>query len=146
MNLPNNQPCPKCGRFGNRGISIDAVIAKDDKILLIKRGIDPFKGYWALPGGYVEWDESTEGTVAREVSEELGLTVESCKLIGIYSSPDRHPKQVVNVAYTVKASGEPKAGADAAEFKWVALSELPKEMAFDHRKIIMDSQKNSKQA
>ena len=141
MELKNNEPCPVCGRFNNRGATIDAVIIRDDKILLIKRGTDPFKGFWALPGGYVEWDESTEDTVAREVKEELGLTVLSCELIGVYSAPGRHPKQAINMAYSVVASGNPKAGDDALEFKWFLLDNLPDELAFDHEKIISESQK-----
>lgn len=141
MELSNNESCPNCGRFNNRGVSIDAVIIQNNKILLIKRGINPFQGYWALPGGYVEWDESTEETVIREVSEELGLTVDSCELIGVYSSPNRHPKQVINVAYRVTASGSPKAGDDAKEFKWFSMDDIPDELAFDHKKIISESQK-----
>ncbi len=141
MELSNNEPCPNCGRFNNRGVSIDAVIIKDNKILLIKRGINPFQGYWALPGGYVEWNESTEETVAREVSEELGLTVDSCKLIGVYSSPNRHPKQVINIAYQVTTSGNPKAGDDAKEYKWFPMNNMPDELAFDHKRIISESQK-----
>ena len=141
MELSNNEPCPKCGRFNNRGVSVDAVIIKDNKILLIKRGVNPFQGYWALPGGYVEWDESTEEAVAREVSEEIGLTVESCKLIGVYSSPDRHPKQVINIAYRVTTSGNPKAGDDASEYKWFSMDNMPDKLAFDHERIITESQK-----
>lgn len=141
MALSNNEPCSQCGRFNNRGTSIDAVVINDDKVLLIKRGANPFKGYWALPGGYVEWNESTEEAVAREVREELGLTVDSCKLIGVYSSPNRHPKQVINVAYLVTASGNPKVGDDALEYEWFSIDNLPTELAFDHKKIIADSQK-----
>ena len=97
--LDKNQPCPECGRFANRGISIDAVIVKGEKILLIQRGVEPNKGYWGTPGGYVDWDESSEDAVKREVQEETGLEVTNTTLIGVYSSPDRHPKQVINIVY-----------------------------------------------
>lgn len=138
MESASNEQCFECGRFNNRGTSIDAVIINDGKILLIKRGANPFKGFWALPGGYVEWNESVEEAVVREVQEELGLTVNSAELIGVYSTPERHPKQVINIAYAVAASGSPKTGDDALEYEWFALDSLPEEMAFDHKRIIAD--------
>ncbi|MFA7209102.1 MAG: NUDIX hydrolase [Parcubacteria group bacterium] len=138
MELSNDEQCPECGRFNNRGVSIDAVIIKDDRILFIKRGANPFKGFWALPGGYVEWDESTEESVIREVKEELGVAVESIKLIGVYGKPNRHPKQVIDMAYAVTISGSPKAGDDALGYEWFPLDGLPDELAFDHKIIIGD--------
>jgi len=131
-------PCPECSQYKNRGVSVDGLVTRDNKILLIKRGHDPFKGFWALPGGYVDWNESTEEAVAREVMEETGLEVNSCELIGVYSSPSRHPKQVNNIANRVVTTGEPKASDDAEEFQWCSLNDLPAELAFDHKKIIAD--------
>ncbi|NTW23013.1 NUDIX hydrolase [Candidatus Falkowbacteria bacterium] len=136
MELKNNEQCSHCGRFANRGVSIDAIIVKDDSILLIKRGANPFKDYWALPGGYVEWDESAEDAVKREVKEELGLSVSKVSLVGAYSNPSRHPKQVINLAYSVEASGQPRPGDDAAGLAWYKLNELPADLAFDHKLII----------
>ncbi len=136
--LAKNKPCPDCGRYENRGVSIDALIVNDKKqILLIKRGSEPFKGYWGTPGGYVDWDESAEDTVKREVMEELGITVQTAQFIGVYTDPKRHPKQTINIAYAVSVTGEPKAGDDAKAFQWFDLNELP-ELAFDHKKIIED--------
>jgi len=135
MKLKNNEPCPECGRFANRGVTIDALIIRDDKILLIKRNAEPFKGFWALPGGYVDWDEKVEDTVKREVLEEVSLNLISLDLIGIFSDPRRHPKQCIDIAYFVEAEGNVKAGDDASEYKWVAIDNLP-ELAFDHKKII----------
>lgn len=139
MPLKNNEQCSSCGRFANRGVSIDAVVIKDDKVLLIRRGVEPFKGYWALPGGYVEWDESVEEAVKREVREEVGLIVTSLKLVGVYSEPSRHPKQVINVAYLVEVTGEVSAGDDAVEYQWCELNSLPEELAFDHNMIISNA-------
>lgn len=135
--LKNNEPCPVCGRYNNRGVTIDAVIVREDKILLIKRGVEPFKEYWALPGGYVEWDETVEDAVKREVAEEMGLVVESMRMIGVYSDPARHPKQCIDVAYAVQASGEVTAGDDATEYAWKLIDKIP-ELAFDHNKIVKD--------
>ena len=69
----NINPLPQPDKYVNRGVSVDGVIIRDNKILLIKRGNEPFKGFWALPGGYVDWNESTEEAVAREMMEETGL-------------------------------------------------------------------------
>lgn len=138
--LSPDEQCPDCGRFANRGVSIDAVIVRDKEVLLVKRGIEPYEGYWALPGGYVEWDESTEETVKREVNEETGLHVTGVKLVGVYSSPDRHPKQVINVLYIARvADGDPKASDDAEEVAWFSVHALPENMAFDHRQEITDA-------
>lgn len=116
------------------------MIIKGRKLLLIKRGVNPFKGYWATPGGYVDWNETTEETVKREVKEELNLTVTETKLIGVYSKPERHPKQAINLAYLVKVEGILKTGDDALEAKWFSLNSLPR-LAFDHAEIIKDAKK-----
>ena len=140
--LRHNEPCPHCGRFDNRGVSIDAVIIRDGKVLLIKRGLEPNKGFWATPGGYVEWDESAEQTVQREVKEETGLTTRSVRLVGVYSAPGRHPKQVINLLYVVDVEeGEPLAGDDAEGIRWFALDNLPEQLALDHKQNIADAQK-----
>lgn len=142
--LSRNQQCQSCGRYENRGISVDAIIIKDNKILLIKRGSEPDKGLWAVPGGYVGWDESAEDAVLREVKEETNLDVINTKLINVYSLPNRHPKQVINVAYIVDVkNGELKHGDDATNIKWVSLDNLPNPLALDHKQIIQDAIKRS---
>ncbi len=129
--------------YNNRGTSIDAVIIRKGKVLLVLRARDPFKHHWALPGGYVEWDESVEDSVRREVQEETGLSVKELDLVGVYSAPSRHPKQTIAIAYRVEvtSSETPKAGDDAAETRWFSLRELPNDLAFDHRRIISDALK-----
>ena len=140
QNLKRNEQCPDCGRFANRGVSIDAVIIKDGKVLLVQRGTVPDKGLWATPGGYVEWDESAEEAVIREVKEETGLDIKETKLVGVYSSPLRHPNQVINIVFlTTVNDGEIKNGDDAEDNKWFPLASLPKKMAFDHKQNIQDA-------
>ena len=133
-----NEPCPTCGAFTNRGVTIDAVIVKDGKILLIKRGVEPFKRYWGLIGGYVGWDETVEDAVRRELKEELGLDATSLRFIKLYSNPDRHPKQSIDMAYAVEVTGDPRPGDDAVDFHWYPIDALPNELAFDHKQIIED--------
>lgn len=140
-----NKPCPTCGSFTNRGPCIDAIIVRDNKILLIKRGAEIFTGYWALVGGYLEWDESYEDCVRREVKEEVGLDVVSTKLLGVYSDPARSPVQSVSATYIAEVKGIPHAGDDAQEVKWFEFDKLPRELAFDHAFIIKDYLKSANQ-
>ena len=140
INLKNDEPCSYCGRYANRGLSIDAVIIKDDKVLLIQRGVEPNKGFWGTPGGYVGWDESAEDTVKREVKEETNLDVSSLKLVKVASSPSRHPKQVINIVYLTKVEdGNLKHGDDALDAKWFPINNLPEQLALDHKENIEDT-------
>lgn len=127
-----DKKCPKCGCFTNRGISVDGVIIKGNKILLIKRGSEPFKGYWGTPGGYVGWNETVEEAIIREVKEETGLDAISVKLVSYSSEPKRHPKQVINFVYLVEINGKVRVSDDAVDAKWFDLDHLPKDLAFDH--------------
>lgn len=141
-NVRQDKACPYCGRYDNRGLTIDAVIVKDGNVLLIQRGVEPFKGYWATPGGYVRWGETVEAAVRSEVVEETGLEATSLKLVGVYSDPKRHPKQAVNMVYLVEVSdGEPKAGDDADDARWFSLADLPEQLALDHKQNIADALK-----
>lgn len=138
MTLKPNEPCPHCGRYLNRWVTVDAIIIQDKQILLILRGTEPFKDFWALPGGLVDWDETIAEAIKREVKEELGLTVVSQKELGVYSDPARSPHQTINIAFFVEVEGEPQAGDDAKACQYFPLDKLPEEMAFDHKKIVED--------
>ena len=138
MSLSPNQPCPHCGRYANRRPAVDAIIIRDNQMLLIKRGAEPFKGLWALPGGGIEYNQTVEDALRNEVQEETGLVMKSMKFLNIYSDPARDPNQSITVAYLVEAEGEPKAGDDAASYEFFSLDNIPVTMAFDHRQIIDD--------
>lgn len=122
-------------------VTVDAVIVNQGKILLIKRGNPPYKGFWALPGGFVEYGETTQHAVAREVEEETGLICEVIKLVGVYSDPDRDPRgHTISVAYAMNVqTGDVSAGDDARDARWVDITRLPHTIAFDHSKIIDDA-------
>lgn len=129
--------CPHCGRYDNRGISVDAVVVHKNEILLIKRGVEPDKGKWGTPGGYVGWDESAEEAVVRELKEETGLVAKSLRFLTVSSSPKRHPKQVITIAYVVEVEQpNAKKGDDADDVRWFPLSTLPCPLAFDHEQTI----------
>lgn len=126
-------------------VTVDGVLIDGECILLIKRGNDPFKGLWALPGGFVEYGETTEHAAVREVEEETGLRCVINRLLGVYSAPDRDPRgHTVSIVYMMSVrEGEMKAGDDAAGAEWHNLAELPEEIAFDHSNIIRDALKSS---
>lgn len=119
-------------------LTVDAVIErKDGSILLIKRKYPPFRGAYALPGGSVEYGESTQEAVVREAREETGLKVRVKKLVGVFSDPKRDPRgHYVSVAYMCKEiGGRLRADSDAKEV--VAFKKLPRgRYAFDHRQIL----------
>lgn len=119
------------------------VITKEEqpKVLLIQRGADPYKGYWAFPGGFMNMDETTEQCAIRELEEETGLRVSNVHQIGAYSKMDRDPRgRTITVAYLaiidepVQVTGQD----DAANAEWFPLSALP-ELAFDHAEIMQDA-------
>jgi 8-oxo-dGTP diphosphatase len=125
----------------NIQVAVDAIIMHNDAILLIKRGKDPFKGMWALPGGFVEYGETTEQAVIRETKEETHLNCSIIRLIGVYSDPGRDPRgHTISIVYELSVdSGEISAGDDAAHASWIPLSTLPEVIAFDHAQIIEDA-------
>jgi 8-oxo-dGTP diphosphatase len=121
-------------------LTVDGLLLKDKKILLIKRKTHPFKGKWALPGGFVEYGEKTEDAVIREVFEETGLKTKIKHLIGVYSDPDRDPRgHTVSVVYLLNiCGGKLKSDDDASDAKFFDLNRLPK-LSFDHNNIIKDA-------
>ena len=122
-------------------VTVDGVIIKDGKVLLIKRKNEPFKGRWALPGGFVEYGETVEQAVLREVKEETGIDAEIKKLVGVYSDPRRDPRgHTISIAFLLAARGAATAAAgdDAIDAKFFDLDNLPL-LAFDHDKIIKDA-------
>ena len=126
--------------YKNPALTVDAVIVKDRKIVLIKRKEEPFQGQYALPGGFVEYGETVEAALRREVLEETGLVVDVSSLVGIYSDPHRDPRgHVVTAAFgAVIVNGVLASGSDAAEATFWEITNLPP-LAFDHAKIIQDA-------
>lgn len=115
------------------------VVGSDLKILLVKRNIDPFKGMWALPGGFVNIDESLEDAARRELKEEGNVDSVYLEQLFTFGDPRRDPRsRVITVTYLALSSSEDwnlKSSGDAAEAKLFSVKDLPK-LAFDHAKII----------
>jgi 8-oxo-dGTP diphosphatase len=120
-------------------LMVDVVIPSERGVVLIRRASEPFKGRWALPGGFVEVGETVEEAADREAAEETGLVVEVARLVGVYSDPERDPRgHNVSVAFLVRVlSGDLAAASDAAEVS--VLDPASVELAFDHARIIDDA-------
>jgi 8-oxo-dGTP diphosphatase len=125
-------------KYRNPTPTVDIIIQRDGKIVLIKRRNPP--NGWALPGGFVDEGERVETAAIREAREETNMDVELTALLYVYSDPMRDPRQhTMSVVFTASwIGGELIAMDDAADAKWFDPEELPKSMAFDHRQIIDD--------
>ena len=118
--------------------TVDAIIEINEGIVIIQRSNPPFG--WALPGGFVDYGESLEDAVKREVKEETNLEVTDLKQFHTYSEPGRDPRfHTIATVFIAKGQGSPKAGDDAAGLKIVKLNEIEKiDFAFDHKRILSD--------
>ena len=120
-------------------VTADGIVTRGNDILLIRRRKEPFKGAYALPGGFLDYGERLEECVVREVQEETGVKTSIVDLVGVYSAPERDPRGhfVTAVFHLQPVSGTARAGDDASSAEWVPLDRLPK-FAFDHGMIIQD--------
>lgn len=129
----------------NIQVAVDAIVfgySREEgvSILLIKRRYDPFKGTWAIPGGFVKDDESLEDAVARELQEETGVKINYLEQLYTFGEPNRDPRtRILSVAYfgLVKSNQFQKlmAATDAEDAAWFSYNKLPK-LAFDHKTIL----------
>ena len=120
-------------------ICLFTVVADDLKILLIRRGGEPFKGAWALPGGFLQETETLDQCAARELREETGVSGAHLEAFATFSDPKRDPRyRVITAAYfalVAEADHILQSGTDADDAQWHSMAKLPK-LAFDHREII----------
>jgi 8-oxo-dGTP diphosphatase len=116
-----------------------AVFKNKIKLLLVNRGGEPFKGKWAIPGGFVNIDEDLEDAAVRELAEETGLTGVRLEQLHTFGRCGRDPRgRVITVTFIgiIDRKTQIKAGDDAAKARWFDLKKLPKDMAFDHNEVI----------
>lgn len=144
---PEGRPaCSRCGfvDYQNPKACVAVLIVRGDKLLLAKRGVEPAKGEWDIPGGFVDRDESAEEAVVREMCEETGLRVRVTDYLG--SVPDVYGLRqtpTLNLCFLVETpTGEPKAQSDVEELQWVSLDELPNKMAFAHQQQVVELLRN----
>jgi len=131
--------CRGCGWIDYENpVPCSAAFVSDEKgnILLVKRGVEPAKGKWSLPSGFIEIDETPEQACLRELKEETGLEGRILELIGVYSQDSSRYKNVVIIGYRVEAEGDLHPGSDSEDAGYFPSDTLP-EIAFSsHRKII----------
>ena len=127
--------------YPHPAVATDCVVYGFDghelKILLIERGIEPYKGMWALPGGFLRMDETAEQCAVRELQEETGLSLTYLKQFKTFSDVNRDPRErVISIAfYALAQKSDVQGGDDAAQARWFALNEVPR-LAFDHDYIL----------
>ncbi len=134
---------PHCYEYPHPAVTTDVVVftirESRLKLLLIERGAEPFRGMWALPGGFLDIDEDLEDCAMRELEEETGVSGVYLEQLYTYGKPDRDPRErVISIAYYALIPSdrlEVKAASDASDANWFALDEMP-ELAFDHNEII----------
>ena len=122
-------------------LAADIIIELHDRpgrpIVLIERKHEPLG--WALPGGFVEVGESVETAAVREAAEETNLEISLVALLGVYSDPDRDPRgHTASVVYVASSAGDPVAMDDAAAVRVYDPDNLPRQLAFDHARILED--------
>ena len=118
------------------------MIIHKESVTLIKRKNPPYKGSWALPGGFVEYGETVESAAIRETKEETGLDVTLGDIVGVYSNPERDPRgHIISICFLgQKIGGKLIADTDAADVKYFCLDEVSTiDLAFDHGKILEDA-------
>ena len=135
-----------CYKYPHPAVTTDCVIFGFDgtrlQVLLVQRGIEPYKGRWAFPGGFLKMDESCEQGALRELQEETGLTGAYIEQFHAFSDPNRDPRErVITIAYyaLVKIQ-QVQGGDDADRADWFALDEVPP-LAFDHDMILREALK-----
>jgi len=130
--------------FHNPKLTVDAIALREDEneiqVLLIRRGREPWKGFLAFPGGFVEHGEDPEDSVVRELLEETGVSGNNPSVFAVLGHPSRDPRgHIVSVFYKVSVNPEsvPVAGDDADGAEWKGLNKIKDdEMAADHITII----------
>ena len=129
--------------YPRAALTVDCVVFGRDpnglKVILIKRKHAPFPGCWALPGGFLELDETLEQAACRELFEETGVSLSSMQQLQVFDAIGRDPRErVLSVAHLalVELAEHPVVGSDdASDARWFALEQLP-ELAFDHAQIL----------
>ncbi|MFQ5857217.1 MAG: NUDIX domain-containing protein [Anaerolineae bacterium] len=137
------QVCLACrtAYYHNAKPCAGACVVRDGKVMLVRRGIEPYKDWWDIPGGFLAPDEHPEEGAVREVREETGLLVHITNLVGIYVDTygEDASEYTLNIHYraeVVEGVAEPR--TDAVEIGWFGPDELPDKIAFDHARVALE--------
>ena len=131
-------------KYPRAALTVDAIVysitGSEIRILLIQRGKEPFKDKWALPGGFVDMDETLENACRRELKEETGLEVAELTQFKAFDKVDRDPRgRTISIVFYTKIEKitEVRGNDDAAKAEWFKVSDMSS-LAFDHKEIIED--------
>lgn len=133
--------CEKCGFifWNNPRPCASAIIEKNGGSLLIKRARTPLKGYWCLPGGVIEYDETPEQSVVREIKEEINLNIKIDRLIGVYLIDNDPRGNGIDVIYKASMKdGTFQLSQEHAEYNFFSPDRLPSPIAYKHKDAIND--------
>jgi 8-oxo-dGTP diphosphatase len=140
-----------CYEYPRPAVTVDMVIVtreKPHRVLLIQRKREPFAGKWALPGGFVDMDETLDHAARRELLEETGVEATMLEQLYTFGDPGRDPRgRVISVAYLALMDDrqlQPQAADDAAAVDWYSLARPP-QLAFDHAAILAKARERLKQ-
>src|SRR5262245_14037067 len=143
---PGSVTCPGCGFVGyaNSAPTASALVTDaSGRLLMARRGIEPYLGMWDLPGGFLDEGEDPVAALRRELREETGLEIEPLELLGAYvdwygPAGGDGVQATLNLYWTARAvAGEPQAADDVAELRWFAPDELPEELAFTNLRPVL---------
>ncbi len=133
--------CSSCGWIAyDNPLPCAAAFVRNSKgeVLLVKRGVEPGKGEWGLPSGFMEIDETPEEACLRELEEETGLRGKINRLIGVYAQDSLTYRRVLIIGYEVKAQGRPRPGSDSVEVRYFPPEDLPPIVFLSHRRLVED--------
>lgn len=129
-------------KYPRPALTVDAIVLKKEsrQLLLIQRGIEPYQGKWALPGGFVEMDERLADACQRELIEETNLEISSLTQFLVADKVDRDPRgRTISVVFYgwAQENAVVQGGDDAREARWFSIDQLP-ELAFDHADVLAE--------
>lgn len=130
--------CPGCGStyWANSAPAVQGLLVRDGRVLLGRRRIEPRRGHWDIPGGFLEEGEEPIGGLRREFLEETGIAIEPVEWLGAFV--DRYERSyVIGLTWIVHGEGDPVAADDIEALAWFAPSELPRAMAFPSQEVAL---------
>jgi ADP-ribose pyrophosphatase YjhB (NUDIX family) len=132
--------CPSCGfvAWASSVPAVQALVQRDGKLLLGRRGIEPGRGKWDVPGGFLEEGEEPLEGLRRELREEIGIEVEVGRFLGVWNQPYQG-RTALGLTWDARPVGEPRAGDDLVDLAWFAPHELPPddELAFSSHETLL---------
>ena len=133
--------CPECGfvYWNNPKPACSVIIGKNHKVLMLRRGREPLKGYWVLPGGFIEYEEEPRDAAIRETKEETGLDIEITGLVGVYQITNDPRGIHLDIIYSGRILNEnPVISDESSVYGFFPAGNLPEPIAYRHKEAIKE--------